>query len=153
MKIWKYVVGLVSGLTFGMLFAPKKGSQLREEIMKKVNKGDHSEGLKVLGDAFMDAGGDAWTEMKKLSEHEQVEAFLELSKEKLHEYLAAVEERGYDVAGVAQKKLQEIAELATRKANEYKVKLEKKMEPSKKPAAHKIHKKEEHHAEHHHHQP
>ncbi|MBN1258216.1 YtxH domain-containing protein [Candidatus Peregrinibacteria bacterium] len=142
MKLWKYVVGLVSGLTFGMLFAPRKGSELRGAIMKKANKDGHTEGLKILGDAFMDAGGDAWAEMKKLSEHEQVEAFLELSKEKLHEYLATVEERGYDVAGVAQQKLQEIAELATRKANEFKTKLEKGAVPAKKkPATRKPRKK------------
>ncbi|MBU0728072.1 YtxH domain-containing protein, partial [Patescibacteria group bacterium] len=67
MKIGRYIIGLVSGLTFGMLFAPKKGKALRDSIIKKSSESG-TEGLKELGNAFLEAGGEAWDEIKNLSE-------------------------------------------------------------------------------------
>lgn len=121
MKIGKYIIGLVSGITFGMLFAPKKGKDLRSEILK--NKGDdpyetcHS-GAKVLGKAFKEAGEEIWDELKGLSDHEQVSAFLELSKEKMRSFLDKAEEKGYDVATVVQDKLEGLSAVAKEKADE-----------------------------------
>jgi gas vesicle protein len=117
MKLGRYIVGLISGLTFGMLFAPKKGKDLRRDIIKKGSSSGQ-EGLKTLGGAFMDAGEEVLSELKNLSENEQVAAMLEMSKEKLGEYLSFIEGRGYDVAGIAQKKLEEIAVFATDKARQ-----------------------------------
>jgi gas vesicle protein len=125
MKLGRYVIGLLSGLTFGMLFAPKKGTDLRKDIIKKGSVSGQ-EGLKVLGNAFMDAGGEAWEEIKNLSENEQVEAMLEMSKEKLREYLSFIENEGYDTAAIAQEKLEEIAKLAMSKAEQFKNKAAKK---------------------------
>jgi len=128
MKIGRYIIGLVSGLTFGMLFAPKQGKKLRDDIMKKSSESG-AEGLKELGSAFLDAGEEAWSEIKNLSEHEQVEAFLDMSKEKLQQYLSTIEGKGYDVAVIAQNKLEEIAELAASKAKKFKSKVQKKASP------------------------
>jgi gas vesicle protein len=128
MKIGRYIIGLVSGLTFGMLFAPKQGKKLRDDIMKKSSESG-AEGLKELGGAFLDAGEEAWSEIKNLSEHEQVEAFLDMSKEKLQQYLSTIEGKGYDVAVIAQNKLEEIAELAASKAKKFKSKVQKKTSP------------------------
>lgn len=129
MKIGRYIIGLVSGLTFGMLFAPKQGKKLRDDILKKSSESG-AEGLKELGGAFLDAGEEAWSEIKNLSEHEQVEAFLDMSKEKLQHYLSTIEGKGYDVAAVAQDKLEEIAELATSKAKKFRAKVQKKTNPA-----------------------
>ena len=137
MKIGRYIVGLLSGLTFGMLFAPKKGKDLRKAIATKSSESG-TEGFKVLAEAFMEAGGEAWEEVKNLSEHEQVEAALDITKEKLREYLGIIEERGYDVASVAQGKLEEIAELATSKAQQFKNKVQKKAKTVKKTSAKKV---------------
>lgn len=131
MKIGKYLIGLISGLTFGMLFAPKKGKVLRDNIVKKSSTSG-AEGLKELGGAFLDAGEEAWSEIKNLSEHEQVEAFLEMSKDKIQNYLSTIEDKGYDVAGVAQEKLEELAEMATRKATQYRSVAKKKKTAVKK---------------------
>jgi gas vesicle protein len=125
MKLGRYIVGLISGLTFGMLFAPKKGKDLRKDIAQKGTESS-ADGLKALGEAFLSAGGEAWEEIKNLSEHEQVEAVLEMSKEKLREYLSIVEEKGGGVAAIAQEKLEEIAELATNKARQFKNKAQSK---------------------------
>jgi len=122
MKLGKYIVGLISGLTFGLLFAPRKGEELRAELSKKSSKSG-AEGLRVLGNAFKGAGKDALSELKNLSEHEQVAAFLELSHEKMKSFLEAAEERGYDVAEAVQEKLQSFAEMAKDKAIEIKDKI------------------------------
>lgn len=111
MKIGRYIIGLISGLTFGMLFAPKKGKDLRKELMDKSSKSG-PDGLKVLGKAFKGAGEDALKELKSLSEHEQIAAFLELSHEKMKTFLEAAEEKGYDVATAVQEKLEELGAMA-----------------------------------------
>ena len=120
MKLGRYIIGLLSGLTFGMLFAPKKGKELRKELSKKTSGSDPCsschEGAKVLGKAFKDAGEDAWVELKNLGEHEQVAALVELSQEKMKEFLNTAEERGYDVASFVQGKLESLAGLAKEKA-------------------------------------
>lgn len=111
MKIGRYLVGLVSGLTFGMLFAPKKGSQLRAELMKKGGESGQDAVL-ALFNAFRDAGADAVGEMKKLTENEQLRSALNMSKEKMHEYLSQIEDSGYDVAAQAQEKVEQLTEMA-----------------------------------------
>ena len=129
MKLGKYIVGLISGLTFGMLFAPRKGKDLRNELVKKSSESG-AEGLKVLGNAFKDAGEDAFKELKGLSEHEQITAFLELSQEKMKNFLEAAEEKGYDVASAVQEKFEDLAKMAKGKMNEMKKKtseIEKKV--------------------------
>jgi len=130
MKLGRYIIGLISGLTFGMLFAPKKGKELREEIMRRGNESG-TEGLKVLGKAFRGAGEDALKELKNLSEHEQVTAFLELSHDKMKSFLEAAEEKGYDVASAVQEKFEDLAKMAKGKMEEIKkkaVKVDKSVE-------------------------
>ncbi|MCK5605418.1 YtxH domain-containing protein, partial [Candidatus Pacearchaeota archaeon] len=76
MKIGRYIVGLVSGLTFGMLFAPKTGKKLRKELKKTcTDPSKCHEGAKVLGKAFKEAGEEVWDELKEFGDHEQVAAF------------------------------------------------------------------------------
>ena len=120
MKLGKYIVGLLSGLTFGMLFAPKKGKELRRELAKKTSGSDPyascHEGAKVLGKAFKDAGEEAWEELRTLGENEQVAALVELSQEKMKEFLDTAEEKGYDVASYVQERLEGLASLAKTKA-------------------------------------
>jgi gas vesicle protein len=119
MKLGRYMIGLLSGLTFGMLFAPKKGSLLREELTKKGGESGH-EALMALFNAFRDAGTDAVSEMKKLSENDQLRAALSMSKEKMHEYLSQLEESGYGVAAQAQEKMEQFTDMAAAVGNKFK---------------------------------
>lgn len=119
MKIGRYIVGLLSGLTFGMLFAPKKGKKLRTELFQKGSKSGQ-DALSVLANAFRDAGMDAVDEMKKIAENEQLAAALSMSKEKMREYLSQLEETGYDVAARAQEKMEELQDMAEETASSFK---------------------------------
>lgn len=82
MKLGKYIFGLISGLTFGLLFAPKKGDQLRKEIMKKGSK-DPVEGLKVVGGALKSAWGEAKEEAINLKDSEEMQEFLANAQDKM----------------------------------------------------------------------
>ncbi len=131
MKIGRYIVGLISGLTFGMLFAPKKGKKLRDELISKKGGSGH-EALMVLYKAFKDAGIDAASEMKRLSENEQLQSVLDMSKDKMRAYLAEVEESGYDLAARAQEKVDEFADVATEIGSDFKKRAVKKRAAVKK---------------------
>jgi len=125
MKLGRYVVGLISGLTFGMLFAPKKGKKLRDELVKKGGESGH-EALMTLFNAFRDAGTDAVSEMRKLSESEQLQSALSMSKDKMREYLSELEDGGYDIATRAQEKIDDISDIAVAAGSKFKKRAVKK---------------------------
>jgi gas vesicle protein len=142
MKIGRYIVGLLSGLTFGVLFAPKKGKNLRKEVFGKGSKSGQ-EGLAVLVDAFKEAGMEVISEVKKISDNEQVSAAISTSKDKMREYLSQLEETGYDVAARAQEKIEELTEMAEDTASDFKkraVQKEKAAVKTVKKAAKKVRK-------------
>lgn len=119
MKLGRYIVGLISGLTFGMLFAPKRGKKLREELLKK-GEGSGYDALMALFNAFRDAGADAATEMKKLSNNEQLRSALNMSKDKMRDYLSQLEEHGSDVAACCQDKMEEFSDMAASASTAFK---------------------------------
>lgn len=111
MKLGKYIAGALSGLTFGLLFAPKKGQDLRKEMKNKASKSKH-DALSVLIDAFKEAGTEALDEAKHLSELESIESAIGNSKQKMKEYFAQIEKTGYDIAARAKDKLDELHHIA-----------------------------------------
>ena len=131
MKLGRYIVGLISGLTFGMLFAPKKGKRLREELISKGSESGH-DALLVLYNAFKDAGTDAVGEMKKLSESEQLQSALSMSKDKMREYLSEIEETGYDLAARTHEKVDEFSDKAMQAGAQFKKRAVKKKKAIKK---------------------
>lgn len=56
---------------------------------------------------FKEAGMDAASEMRKLSESGQLHSVLNVSKKKMREYLDEIEEKGSDIAAKAQEKMEE----------------------------------------------
>lgn len=122
MKIGRYVVGLISGLTFGMLFAPKEGKKLRQELAKKGGESGH-EALMALYHAFKEAGVDAFSEMKKLSDNEQLQSALSMSKEKMRDYLSELESGGFDLAERIQGGAEDISEAVGKAGVEFKKKV------------------------------
>lgn len=125
MKLGRYLVGLISGLTFGMLFAPKQGKKLRDELVKKGGESGH-EALTVLYKAFKDAGTDAVGEMKKLSDSEQLQSALSMSKDKMREYLKQIEDTGYDLAAQAEEGIDDFTNMAEAATTKLKKQVSKK---------------------------
>lgn len=110
MKIGKYIVGLISGATFGVLFAPKKGKKLRTEILNKGDKSGH-EAVSALVDAFKEAGMEVFEEMKKLSENEKMGQAIGSSKKAMQKYLEQLETTGQDIASKAKDHLDDLVDL------------------------------------------
>ncbi len=102
-----------------MLFAPKKGKKLRSELRKKGGQSGH-EALAVLVEAFKDAGSDAVSEAKRLSESEQIGAAINSSKTKIKDYLSQLEQSGYDIAERAQEKFEEISDRTAKASSAFK---------------------------------
>ncbi|PKL36764.1 hypothetical protein CVV38_02590 [Candidatus Peregrinibacteria bacterium HGW-Peregrinibacteria-1] len=50
------LTGLAAGIGLGVLFAPKKGDELRKEIQKEVEKG--GTGMKTISKNLKEMGGD-----------------------------------------------------------------------------------------------
>lgn len=131
MKLGKYIAGALSGLTFGLLFAPKKGKDLREEIKKKGDKSKH-DGLSVLIEAFKEAGVEALDEAKKAADNQTLETAIGNSKEKMKEYFAQIEKTGYDIASRAKEKLEELHDMASDTTDNLKKTARKKAARAKK---------------------
>lgn len=109
MKLGRMLLGLIGGFTFGMLFAPKKGKDLRKELLKKSGESG-GEALRALGDALASAGKEAYEEFLKCSDHEQVKALKSLSKEKLDEFMENAGSHGYEIAEKVQEKLEKASD-------------------------------------------
>lgn len=140
MKLGKYLAGAISGLTFGLLFAPKKGEDLRADI-KKGGKKSKQEALSVLVQAFKEAGIEALDEAKKIPENETVEAAIGHSKDKMREYFAQIQETGYDIAERAKEKLEEMQAATMEAAEDLKDKAVKKAKGVQKSAMNQSKKK------------
>lgn len=116
MKLGKYLIGLISGLLFGMFFAPKKGEDLRKEMKNKWSSSDdYQEGINSLKKAFHSAGKDAWRELKNLKEHEQVSSFLDLSQERMKAFLKAAQDQGGDAMDQVQGRVEMLATMVHEK--------------------------------------
>lgn len=68
------MTGLAIGGLVGMLFAPKKGSELRESIKKDIDDGNY--GLNAFKNAFSSMGKDMGGFAVEVSKHDDVKEYL-----------------------------------------------------------------------------
>ncbi|MFA4891348.1 MAG: hypothetical protein WC604_03275 [Candidatus Gracilibacteria bacterium] len=73
-RLKSLLAGLALGGLIGMLFAPKKGSELRESIKKDIDDGNY--GLNAFKDAFTGMGKDMGGFVSNVAQHEEVKEYL-----------------------------------------------------------------------------
>lgn len=77
----KLLIGLLSGITLGLLFAPKEGKKLRASLSKSDEK------LSDFGKEVLAAAKDAGSEVEKFIKSEEVQAILKKGKANISEII------------------------------------------------------------------
>ena len=77
-KLKGLLTGLALGGLVGMLFAPKKGSDLRSSIKKDIDDGNY--GLNAFKNAFAGMGKDMSNFVGEVGKHEDVKEYLTKGK-------------------------------------------------------------------------
>ncbi len=104
----KLLLGLLGGLSLGMLFAPKKGKDLRNDLAASDNK------LKTFSDGLSDMAKDVSNEVQAYLKTEEAKELIEKGKKGMEE----VVNKAKDLSEVAKKELGKMAESASKKGND-----------------------------------
>lgn len=103
----KFIFGAMLGALFGLVFAPKKGSELRKELKHEIEKGGHGE--KTLKKTATQMGQDIVETSKEVYQDPQVQKSIRHGKKealKLAEQAKAkLQESGEEWVHIAKEKL------------------------------------------------
>lgn len=98
MKVGKFIVGLGIGTALGLLFAPKKGSELREELQEKGKKA-YDDAKNMTKEDVQEIVSDSIDSVKKTIDEFDLDEFtastakkLEEAKDKLEEVAKSIQE-------------------------------------------------------------
>jgi len=105
--------GVLAGTVLGILFAPKKGKELREQIKKERDQGGL--GTAALKEGFVGMGKDMAGSAKNVYESEAVQDNLSRAKAKAKEYA----EMGKEKMGHAAKDVVKGAKKFSKKATNF----------------------------------
>ena len=94
----KLLLGLLGGVSLGLLFAPEKGKDLRKKLAKSDNA------FKEFGNALVLAGKDASQEVKDLINSKDIQELIAKGKIKAEDIL----EKGKDLSAVGKAELKQI---------------------------------------------
>ncbi len=123
------MVGTAVGKTMGLLFAKKRGSDLRKQMMKAADEGKTP--LEVFIKELSAVVKDEYKAAKKFIDSEEVHDVIEGGKERLESMTHDIREQGLEKMKQTQAKLLELAELAKSKAMEIKGKYEEELKKVK----------------------
>lgn len=92
------LLGLLAGTALGILFAPKKGKKMRDNIKKEMDEGGY--GLDAIKEGFLGMGKEVVDTAKEAYESEEVQEKIEHAKDVAEDYV----EEGKKRVGIATKK-------------------------------------------------
>lgn len=124
----KLLFGLIAGLSAGILFAPKPGKKLREQLKNSDAK------FADFGNALLDAAKDAGGEVQEVFDSEEMQKMLTSGKKSVDEFVSLLEEKGGDLSKKAQAELEDLLDNAVVNAEKVKKTAKKKVSTAKKAA-------------------
>lgn len=115
------LLGIVTGTVLGILFAPKKGKELREEIKKERKKG--GVGFDTIKEGFISMGQEMAGSAKTVYEMEEVQRGLDKAKDFASGLIEEGKQKVEKVAKKASKKIvkkaKKVAKDASKKATKF----------------------------------
>ena len=140
MRIFKgLLTGIAVGGLVGMLFAPKKGSELRDSIKQDIDGGNY--GLNAFKDAFIGMGKDAGDFASQVAKHDDVKEYLvkgKKAKQDVQDRATLWLEANYGITETDIKKAKKEVAKKTKKAKLVAGKTVKKAQKAAKTAAAKV---------------
>ena len=116
----KLLFGILAGLSAGLLFAPKSGKKLREQLKKSDAK------LTDFGNALLEAAKDAGDEVKTCIESEEVQKMLTSGKKNIDDFVRILEKKGGELSKKARMEFDTLLDEALEAAEQTKKTVEKK---------------------------
>lgn len=120
-KLVKFLAGVAAGISLGVLFAPKKGKDLRKKLSKSNNK------LADFGQTLLEASKDASEEVKRLIETPEVQEMINSGKVKAEEIIDKLKDQSEELSSKAKSELDKLVDNAAKKANATKKQATKKV--------------------------
>ena len=121
MKPFRFLTSILAGISLGMLFAPKKGTDLRKKLAKSSDK------MADFGEELLSMAEDASTEVKKFLRRKEVRQLVDSGKGKLQDLLDMAQEKGAELSSQAKKELQSLTANLEKKAKSAKNNVQKKI--------------------------
>jgi gas vesicle protein len=110
MKIFRLLAAALVGASLGLLFAPKKGEELRKSIKNSDRK------FAEFADALAKASQSASGEVKKVINSPEVQDTLNQGKEHFDSLLGYLQTKSSELSGKAKTELEQIVDKAGEKA-------------------------------------
>jgi len=117
------LLGIVAGTVLGILFAPKKGKELREEIKQERQKGGM--GFDTIKEGFVTMGREIAGSAKEVYGSEQVQRGIDKAKDFASDLVEDGKQKAGKVAKKASKQVVKKAKSVAKKATKKAVKLSK----------------------------
>jgi len=130
--MFKFLLGVVAGISLGILFAPKEGKKLRKELASSEDK------FKTFGKILLSSSRDASEEIKKIISSKEFQSYIKDGKEKANEAIDFLAEKGKKLSLRAQDELNDIIEMAQKEISVQKKVAKKKIAKAKKVVKKKV---------------